>query len=109
MPATLPPSRAPARSGFGVALVLSGLCFVAYPALRPFSDEKSLAGAHAFASGEWTMAHSLGIFAFILLGVGLLGAYEALSVALDRSGAWAMTRPTTPAAQPDLQAVGTES
>ena len=74
------------RSGFGVALLLSGLCFVAYPALRPFSDEKSLAGVHAFASARWTVAHSLGIFAFILLGVGLVGVYEALSVARERSG-----------------------
>lgn len=54
---------------------IAGLLFVLYPAIRPFSDETSLRGAAAFASSGWVVAHSLAIFAFILLALGLLGAY----------------------------------
>lgn len=60
-------------------LTASGLCFIAYPALRPFSDEQSLRGAAAFASDRWIAAHTLGIAAFLLLAVGLLGVYELLT------------------------------
>jgi hypothetical protein len=35
-----------------VALVVAGACFLLYPAIRPFADEDSLAGAKAFASGD---------------------------------------------------------
>ena len=52
------------------------MCFALYPALRPFSDEKSLDSARAFASTRWLVAHSLGIAAFILLAVGLFAVYE---------------------------------
>jgi hypothetical protein len=57
-------------------LLLAGVCFALYPALRPFSDEKSLNGARAFASSRWVVARSLGIAAFILLAVGLFAVYE---------------------------------
>ena len=60
----------------GLPLLLAGVCFALYPALRPFSDEKSLNGARAFASTRWLVAHSLGIAAFILLAVGLFAVYE---------------------------------
>ena len=60
----------------GPPLLLAGVCFTLYPALRPFSDEKSLDGARAFASTRWLVAHSLGIAAFILLAVGLFAVYE---------------------------------
>jgi hypothetical protein len=62
----------------GPPLLLAGACFALYPALRPFSDEKSLDGAHAFASARWLVAHSLGIAAFILLAVGLFAVYELI-------------------------------
>jgi hypothetical protein len=61
-----------------IALVLSGIFFVLYPAIRPFSDESSLQGAAAFASSSWVLAHSLAIVAFILLALGLLGLYFRL-------------------------------
>lgn len=61
-----------------IALVLSGIFFVLYPAIRPFSDESSLQGAAAFASSSWVLAHSLAIVAFILLALGLLGLYIRL-------------------------------
>jgi hypothetical protein len=62
----------------GLPLLLAGACFALYPALRPFSDEKSLNGARAFASSRWLVAHSLGIAAFILLTAGLFAVYEQL-------------------------------
>jgi hypothetical protein len=61
-----------------VALAIAGLFFVAYPALRPFSDEASLAGAAAFASTGWLAAHMLAMLAFILTTLGLLALHLAL-------------------------------
>lgn len=55
------------------ALVSAGILFVLYPAVRPFSSEKGLDGAHAFASNSWLVAHSFAIVGFLLLGFGLLG------------------------------------
>lgn len=60
------------------ALVTSGILFVIYPALRPFSDESSLLGAAAFGSGAWLAAHMLAIVAFTLLPLGLLGLQRSL-------------------------------
>ena len=72
------------RVRFGAAaLALAGVLFVLYPALRPFSDETSLEGAAAFASGRWLAAHMLAMLAFTVLGLGLLGlhaAFQASSV-----------------------------
>jgi len=58
-----------------IALILSGIFFVLYPSIRPFSNESSLQGAAAFASYSWVLAHSLAIAAFILLTLGFLGLY----------------------------------
>jgi hypothetical protein len=55
-----------------LALALAGLFFVLYPTIRPFSDESSLAGAKAFSSGAWVIAHLLAVMAFILFTLGLL-------------------------------------
>ena len=60
------------------ALVISGILFVIYPALRPFSDENSLLGAAAFGSGAWLAAHMLAVVAFTLLPLGLLGLQRSL-------------------------------
>ncbi len=54
-----------------LSLVASGILFVLYPAIRPFSDESSLQGAEAFASSAWVLA-------FILLALGPLGLYLRL-------------------------------
>lgn len=64
--------------GFSAAFALSGLLFLLYPAVRPFSSEVGLDGARAFGSASWVVAHSLGIGAFILLGLGSLGLYLRL-------------------------------
>jgi hypothetical protein len=58
-----------------IALIVSGIFFVLYPVIRPFSDESSLEGAAAFASYSWVLAHSLAMGAFILLSLGFLGLY----------------------------------
>ncbi|NNJ13288.1 hypothetical protein EKD04_023470 [Chloroflexales bacterium ZM16-3] len=60
------------------ALVISGIFFVIYPALRPFSDEVTLAGAAAFGADAWLVAHMLAMVAFTLLPVGLFGLYRLL-------------------------------
>jgi hypothetical protein len=67
--------------GGQAALVLAGLAFVVYPVVRPYSDEASLAGAQAFASGAWVVAHLSAVIGLILLPLGLL----ALRTALGRS------------------------
>lgn len=64
-----------ALAALTLAMTGAGICFMLYPALRPFSDETSLAGARAFASSQWVVAHSLGIGAFILLAVGMVGLH----------------------------------
>src|SRR5260370_15814880 len=61
-----------------VSLVLSGILFVLYPLLRPYSDESSLQGAQAFASTAWILAHMLGVVGFIFVALGLLGLSSAL-------------------------------
>src|SRR5919204_4891825 len=67
----------PIRFGAG-ALVISGILFVIYPALRPFSDESSLLGAAAFGSGAWLASHMLAIVVFTFLPLGLLGLQRSL-------------------------------
>lgn len=58
-----------------LSFTLAGVLFVLYPAIRPFSCETSLSGAAAFGSTAWVVAHSMAIVAFVLLVLGLLGAY----------------------------------
>ncbi len=60
-------------------LWVAGLAFAIYPALRPFSDEVSRAGALAFASPRWIVAHTFGIAAFTLLALGLFRLTETLT------------------------------
>ena len=55
-----------------LSFVIAGVCFLLYPAIRPFSDESTLRGAEAFASSAWLLAHSLAMVGFILLTLGLL-------------------------------------
>lgn len=60
------------------SLMMSGILFVLYPTIRPFSNETSLQGATAFASTDWLVAHILAIVAFTLLPLGLLGLHNSL-------------------------------
>lgn len=61
-----------------LSLAVAGACFFAYPAIRPYTDEASLAGAGAFASPAWVLSHTLAMVGFILLVLGLLGLYGIL-------------------------------
>ena len=79
----------PARLA-SLALVASGVCFFLYPALRPFSDETTLAGARAFASSQWVVAHSLGIGAFALLAAGMLGPCLRFAPTAESRSRWAL-------------------
>jgi len=73
-----------------VSLAVSGILFVLYPAIRPFSDETSLQAAQAFASPAWTVAHMLAMVAFTLVAVGLFGLYLALQEGVaERRAFWA--------------------
>ncbi len=72
-------TASPSRVRLGaLSLALSGILFLLYPALRPFSNEASLQGAEAFASPFWVLAHMLAVVGFILLALGLLGLHSAL-------------------------------
>src|SRR5262245_5843647 len=74
-----------------VALAVSGILFVLYPAIRPFSDETSLQAAQAFASPAWSLAHMLAMVAFTLVAVGLFGLYLAVQVSVAEPRAfWAV-------------------
>ena len=61
-----------------LSLATAGACFFAYPAIRPYTDEATLAGAEAFASPAWLLSHTLAMAGFILLILGLLGLYGRL-------------------------------
>ncbi|GAA4288820.1 hypothetical protein [Georgenia daeguensis] len=59
------------RDVTAVAFALAGAAFVVYPALRPYSDEVTLAGAEAMSSTAWVLAHSVGMLAFMALTVAV--------------------------------------
>jgi hypothetical protein len=77
---SIPRGRTAAESlrPYAWAFGLSGIFFVVYPALRPFSSEVGLDGARAFGSSSWVAAHTLGILGFVLLALGSLGIYVQL-------------------------------
>jgi hypothetical protein len=81
------PVPAPARTAGGIpgprlgaaALTLAGALFVAYPAVRPWHDETTAAGALAsLGSGAWVASHLFAILGFILLPVGPLALRDAV-------------------------------
>jgi hypothetical protein len=73
------------------ALIIPGVFFLLYPALRPFFDETSLEGAKAFASNRWLSAHMPAMVAFTLLPVGLLGLHHTLQhITAQRLAYWAL-------------------
>jgi hypothetical protein len=68
------------RPRFGaVALVVAGLLFLAYPAVRPWHDGTTAAGALAsLGSAAWVASHLFAILGFILLPIGLLALRDAV-------------------------------
>lgn len=88
----IPRSTSVVRVRLGaLSLAVSGIFFVLYPAIRPFSDEISLQGAQAFASPEWILAHVLAILGFLLMTLGLLDLYLSLRESdVERPAFWGL-------------------
>ncbi|MEU8270363.1 hypothetical protein AB0B89_24800 [Sphaerisporangium sp. NPDC049002] len=61
------------------ALAVAGVLFLAYPLVRPYSDESSLAGAVAMASSAWIASHLFAVVGFVLLTLGLLALHLVLN------------------------------
>jgi hypothetical protein len=62
------------------ALAVAGVLFVAYPAVRPWHDESTVAGATAsMGSDAWVAAHFFAMLGFILLPLGLLAVQAVLA------------------------------
>jgi hypothetical protein len=72
-------SRTRTRSG-ALALAVAGVLFVLYPAVRPWQDESTVEGAtKAMSSGAWVAAHLFAMVGFILLALGMLAVWNAVS------------------------------
>jgi hypothetical protein len=70
------------RAG-AAALAAAGVLFAAYPALRPWHDEGTIAGATAsMSSTAWVTAHFFAMLGFILMPLGLLALPLALTAAV---------------------------
>jgi hypothetical protein len=79
------------RAG-AVALGVAGLLFVAYPAVRPWHDETTVAGAtQSMSSGAWVAAHFFAMVGFILLPLGLLALRAAAASTRAQSPALVAT------------------
>ena len=67
------------RAG-AAALAVAGVLFLAYPALRPWHDESTVAGATAsMSSTAWVTAHFFAMLGFILVPLGLLALRAAIA------------------------------
>lgn len=68
----------------------AGALFVYAPALEPYVDETSMAGARALTSPAWLHSHTGGIFGFIHLCVALAGLRFLPAIARS-SASWIAT------------------
>jgi hypothetical protein len=67
------------RAG-ALALAAAGILFVLYPAVRPWHDESTVAGATAsMGSTAWVISHVCAMLGFILVPLGLLAIGGALT------------------------------
>jgi len=58
------------------ALAFAGAMFLLYPAMRPWHDETTLAGAReSMTSNAWVAAHFFGMLGFITVPLGLLALH----------------------------------
>src|SRR5258708_34433121 len=66
--------------GGAVALAVAGILFLAYPAVRPWHDETTVAGAtRSMGSSAWVAAHFFAMIGFILLPLGLLAVQKIVA------------------------------
>ena len=84
-----PPAVTP-RAGAG-ALLLAGVLFVLYPAVRPYSDLTPAGSASAFASGAWLLAHLSAVAGFVLLPLGLLAVRGVIGPSRTATAAFLIT------------------
>jgi hypothetical protein len=71
----------PMRLRLGAAaFAAAGLLFFLYPAVRPWEDETTVEGAtQAMGSGAWVASHSFAMLGFVLVGLGVLAVWVAVS------------------------------
>ncbi|GHJ47854.1 hypothetical protein Cs7R123_51960 [Catellatospora sp. TT07R-123] len=63
------------------ALTVAGILFLLYPALRPWADESTAAGAlHAMSSPWWVATHLFAMAGFILVPLALLRVSSVAAV-----------------------------
>ena len=68
-----------------IALAFAGLMFLLYPAVRPWHDESTVAGARtSMSSDAWVAAHFFGMLGFIAVPLGLLALHAVLNSRLSR-------------------------
>jgi hypothetical protein len=69
-----PISTSRIRSRWGaLVLAVAGVLFFLYPAVRPWQDESTVAGAiKAMSSGAWVAAHLFAMVGFTLVVLGCL-------------------------------------
>ncbi|MFD4354135.1 hypothetical protein ACFWPX_16390 [Nocardia sp. NPDC058518] len=72
------------RTATSACLAVAGVALAAYPLLRPYSDEKTLSGAAAFASNSWVFAHLLAVLGFALIAGAML--FDVASRPATRNG-----------------------
>lgn len=53
----------------------TGVAFLLYPAVRPWGDETTLAGAAGMASSQWIVAHLSAVAGFIVVTLSLLALH----------------------------------
>ncbi|MCP2327133.1 hypothetical protein HDA40_005640 [Hamadaea flava] len=64
-----------------VALAVAGVLFLLYPALRPWADESTAAGAlHAMGSPWWVATHLFAMIGFILVPLALFRVDKVAAV-----------------------------
>ncbi|WP_446226124.1 hypothetical protein ACTWPB_14315 [Nocardia sp. IBHARD005] len=78
------PIQNPYRTATSACLSVAGVALAAYPMIRPYSDEKTLAGAAAYASTSWVLAHLLAVLGFALIVGAML--FDVASRPATRSG-----------------------
>ncbi len=75
------PSRARPTGTTGpgaLPFAVAGLLFVAYPVLRPWSDQTPEGAPAAFAAPAWLAGHLSAAAAFLLVGFGLLAVRDGM-------------------------------
>jgi uncharacterized membrane protein len=56
------------------------LLFLLYPAVRPWEDESAVEGAtRAMSSGAWVVSHLFAMVGFVLVALGVLAVWAAVS------------------------------